>query len=58
MFGLFKKKSEYERLREQYERLTKEAHALSTKDRKAADFKWAEADALMQKMEDIKKKEA
>jgi len=34
MFGLFKKKSEKEKLEVKYEKLLKEAHSLSTTNRK------------------------
>jgi len=34
MFGLFKKKSEKEKLQEQYTKLLQEAHRLSTTNRK------------------------
>ncbi len=46
MFGLFKKKSELERLRERHAALLKEAFDLSKSDRSAADRKIAEAAAL------------
>lgn len=46
MFGLFKKKSEKEKLQEQYEKLTKEAFILSKTNRKASDEKTAEADRI------------
>ena len=39
MFGLFKKKSEKEKLQEQYEKLLKEAHSLSTPNIKMSDQK-------------------
>ena len=51
MFGIFKKKSEKERLQEQYAKLTKQAYDLSHRDRTAADQKTAEADALLKKIE-------
>ena len=43
MFGLFKKKSEQDKLREEYKKLTEEAFRLSKTDRVAADQKTAEA---------------
>lgn len=49
--GLFGKKSEKEKLQKEYGKLMKEAHRLSHSDRKAADKKMAEADAIAQKME-------
>lgn len=46
MFGLFKKKSEKEKLQEQYSKLLKESHRLSTVNRAESDKKAAEADAI------------
>lgn len=53
MFGLFKKKTEVEKLQEQYEKLIKEAHKLSTVDRKASDLKAYDADQILKKIEEI-----
>ena len=53
MFGLFKKKSEAEKLKEQYEKLMKDAFNLSKTDRTASDAKYAEADQIMKKIEAI-----
>ena len=53
MFGLFKKKSEIDKLVAQYDRLIKDAHRLSTTDRKASDAKIAEANALLKKIESL-----
>lgn len=50
MFGLFKKKSEEEVLYKKYEKLIKESHTLSTTDRAASDLKYAEAEAIMDKI--------
>ncbi|MEO9893484.1 Lacal_2735 family protein [Aurantibacter sp.] len=47
MFKLFKKKSGKEKLQAQYEQLLKEAHALSTTNRKMSDQKTFEAEAVM-----------
>ena len=46
MFGLFKKKSEVEKLEERHAKLLEEAFALSKTDRAAADRKTAEAAEL------------
>uniref|UniRef100_UPI0040478DD9 Lacal_2735 family protein n=1 Tax=Polaribacter sp. TaxID=1920175 RepID=UPI0040478DD9 len=54
MFGLFKKKSEKEKLYEQYQKLTKEAHSLSTTNRKLSDQKVYEAEEVMKKFEKLK----
>lgn len=55
MFGLFKKKTEIDKLDAQYNRIMKEAHRLSTTDRKASDAKAAEANALLKKIEDLER---
>jgi len=54
MFGLFKKKSEKDKLYEQYQKLTKEAYSLSTSNRKLSDQKAYEADEIMKKLEKLK----
>lgn len=54
MFGLFKKKSEKDKLYEQYQKLTKEAHTLSTTNRKLSDQKTFEAEEVMKKLEILK----
>ncbi len=54
MFGLFKKKSEKEKLYEQYQKLTKEAHSLSSTNRKLSDQKVYEAEEVMKKLELLK----
>ncbi|WP_419211604.1 Lacal_2735 family protein [Maribacter sp. X9] len=51
MFGLFKKKTEREKLQAQYEKLMKESYQLSTVNRSKSDDKAAEADAIMKQME-------
>jgi hypothetical protein len=48
MFGIFKKKSEKEKLEE---KLLAETHKLSTVNRTASDAKAAEADAVLKKIE-------
>lgn len=57
MFGLFKKKSKLEKLREQYARLQKEAFELSTTNRQQADKKTAEAEKIALEIEKLKKEE-
>jgi len=54
MFGLFKKKSEKDKLYEQYQKLTKEAHSLSSTNRKLSDQKVYEAEEIMKKLEKLK----
>ncbi len=51
MFGLFKKKTEKEKLQEKYERLQKESFDLSTSNRKMSDQKSFEADEVMKQLE-------
>jgi len=53
MFGLFKKKSEKEKLQARYEGLLKEAHSLSSTNRKMSDQKAYEAEEVMQKLEKL-----
>lgn len=53
MFGLFKKKSEKETLQNKYEKLMKEAHSLSTTNRKQSDDKVFEADEVMKQIEKL-----
>jgi len=54
MFGLFKKKSEKEKLQVQYENLLKEAHSLSTTNRKMSDQKAYEAEEVMKQLEKLR----
>jgi seryl-tRNA synthetase len=56
MFGLFKKKSELEKLQEQYQKLTKEAHQFMSSDRKKGDAKLAEAEEVAKKIDALKAK--
>jgi hypothetical protein len=51
MFGLFKKKSEKEKLEVKYEKLLKEAHSLSTTNRKMSDQKTYEASEVLKEIE-------
>jgi hypothetical protein len=53
MFGLFKKKTEVEKLNEKYDKLMKESFDLSKINRKASDEKYAEADKIMKKIEKL-----
>ncbi|MEM0931008.1 MAG: Lacal_2735 family protein [Bacteroidota bacterium] len=53
MFGLFKKKTEKEKLQEKYAKLMKEAHSLSTTDRKMSDQKTYEAEEVMKQIEKL-----
>ena len=53
MFGLFKKKSKKEVLQAEYEKLMKEAHDLSTTNRKLSDQKAFEANEVMNQLEKL-----
>jgi hypothetical protein len=53
MFGLFKKKSEKEKLQEKYEKLLKESYELSKTNRKESDKKAYEADLITKKIENL-----
>ncbi|KAA2217160.1 MULTISPECIES: Lacal_2735 family protein [Maribacter] len=51
MFGLFKRKTEKEKLTAEYQKLMKEAFELSTINRKASDEKYAKADEIQKKLD-------
>ena len=51
MFGLFKKKTEVEKLQEKYQKLMKEAFDLSKINRSESDSKYAEADEVQKRIE-------
>jgi len=53
MFGLFKKKSEKEKLKAKYNKLLEEAHRFSTINRKLSDQKTFEAEQIMQQIEKL-----
>ena len=55
MFGIFKKKSEKEKLQQRYEKLLKEAYDLSSTNRKESDRKTYEADLLAKEMDKKRK---
>jgi hypothetical protein len=54
MFGLFKRKSEIDRLEEKYQKLLKEAYTLSTSNRVSSDSKAAEAHDVLQRIEALR----
>ena len=56
MFGLFKKKSEVEKLQEQYAKAMETYHKLSTTDRTASDAAYAQAEKIGDRIEELKKK--
>ncbi|MFY0607004.1 MAG: Lacal_2735 family protein [Cyclobacteriaceae bacterium] len=53
MFGLFKKKSEKEKLQEQYRSLMEQSYKLSTSNRQQSDAKAAEADKILKQMDEL-----
>lgn len=55
MFGIFKKKSEIEKLEDKYQKLMKEAYTLSTSNRRLSDSKTAEANEVLKQIELLKK---
>lgn len=55
MFGLFRKKSEIDKLQELYAKLQKEAFELAHSNRKAGDAKMAEAEAIAKRIDLLKK---
>jgi hypothetical protein len=54
MLGLFKKKSETEKLEEKYKKLLKEAFELSRTNRTESDKKQAEAQELLDRIEALR----
>jgi hypothetical protein len=54
MFGLFKKKSELEKLQLHYEQLMKEAYELSHTNRAQSDSKYAEAEKVSIHIQQLK----
>ena len=57
MFGLFKKKTEVEKLQSKYEALLKEAFELSKINRSKSDQKTFEADKVYKQMEILRQKQ-
>ncbi len=55
MLGIFKKKSEAEKLEQKYKKLLKEAFELSRINRTESDKKQAEAQELLDKIESMRK---
>lgn len=56
MFGLFKKKSEADKLQMQYKRLMKEAYDLQSINRRASDQKYSEAEDILTKIDQLTEK--
>ena len=55
MFGIFKKKSQIDKLEDKYQKLLKEAYNLSTSNRKLSDSKTAEAHEILKQIEILQK---
>ncbi|WP_308992210.1 Lacal_2735 family protein [Mariniflexile litorale] len=55
MFKLFRKKSEVEKLESTFKKLMKEWHELSSVNRKLSDDKYAMAQALVPRIEQLKR---
>lgn len=53
MFSIFKSKSEEEKLQKKYETLMKEWHILLNVNRQESDKKFAEAQAILDKIESL-----
>ena len=53
MFGLFKKKTEKEKLQQHYEKLLREAYLLSSSNRRMSDQKTFEANELSKQLEGL-----
>ena len=56
MFGLFKKKSELEKLQKKYKKLMEEAYKLQSVNRSDSDSKYLEADHILKSIEVLKDK--
>ncbi len=54
MFGIFKKKSEKEKLQQEYQKLQNKSFKLSTTNRKLSDQKAYEAEEVMKQLERLK----
>ncbi|MCH7403008.1 Lacal_2735 family protein [Belliella kenyensis] len=54
MFGLFKKKTELEKLQSQYKEMLEKAHKLSHANRTEADKLMAKAEEIAKKIDELK----
>lgn len=54
MFGLFKKKSEVEKLQEKYKKVMEEAYKLQSINRSDSDQKYLEADKILKQIDALK----
>ena len=55
MFGLFKKKTEEDKLQDKYKKLMEEAYKLQSINRSDSDQKYLEADAVLMEIEALQK---
>ena len=53
MFRLFKRKTETEKLQDRYKKLMAEWHDLSSIDRSASDAKYAEAQKVLDQLDEL-----
>lgn len=58
MFGIFKKKSEIEKLQDAYKKKMKEGYDLQSINRSDSDQKYLEAQQILDKIEVLQKKES
>lgn len=56
MFGLFKKKSHVDKLEAKHKKLLEEAYKLSTTNRKLSDTKTAEANGVLEEIDQLNKR--
>lgn len=56
MFGLFKKKSELDKLQDNYKKLMEEGYKLQSINRSDSDQKYLEADKILKKIEALQEK--
>ena len=54
MFGLFKKKTETEKLQDEYKKLIEQGYKLQSINRSDSDQKYLEADAILKKIDSLK----
>ena len=53
MLGIFRKKTEKEKLQKRYKKLMEESYKLSHSNRKASDMKRMEAEDVLKKIENL-----
>lgn len=56
MFGLFKKKSQLDKLQDSYKKLMEEGYKLQSINRSDSDQKYLEADKILKKIEALQEK--